>query len=73
MGLGSYVSSSLNIFSQLIKRWENEVIAIVLSLQYTWEQEEFDAVTRMTRISLHFRLENTKKTIKNAFSYQWRL
>ncbi|GAQ87004.1 hypothetical protein KFL_003250070 [Klebsormidium nitens] len=40
---------------------------------YTWEQEEFDAVTRMTRISLHFRLENTKKTIKNAFSYQWRL
>jgi hypothetical protein len=42
-------------------------------VQYTWEQEEFDAITRMTRISLHFRLENTKKTIKNAFSYQWRL
>eukprot|EP00897_Mesotaenium_endlicherianum_P009118 jgi/Mesen1/8234/ME000443S07385 len=30
-------------------------------------------LTRMTRISLHFRLEQSKRTIRRAFSYQWRL
>eukprot|EP00271_Cylindrocystis_brebissonii_P018244 TRINITY_DN5088_c0_g2_i1.p1 TRINITY_DN5088_c0_g2~~TRINITY_DN5088_c0_g2_i1.p1 ORF type:complete len:402 (+),score=100.11 TRINITY_DN5088_c0_g2_i1:137-1207(+) len=40
---------------------------------YTWEQEAFDPVTRMTQISLHFRMTRTNKVLRRAFSYRWRL
>ncbi|KAL2941555.1 Toxin BmKITc [Bienertia sinuspersici] len=40
---------------------------------YTWEQAEFDAIQRMTRISLHYQLNKPQKKIRNAFSYSWRL
>ncbi|KAL2894220.1 Xin actin-binding repeat-containing protein 2 [Bienertia sinuspersici] len=40
---------------------------------YTWEQAEFDAIQRMTRISLHYQLHKPQKKIRNAFSYNWRL
>ncbi|XP_011625961.1 uncharacterized protein LOC18441317 [Amborella trichopoda] len=39
---------------------------------YIWEQEEFDALSRTTRISLHFNL-GKKGTLRHAFSYNWRL
>ncbi|XP_078434836.1 S-adenosyl-L-methionine-dependent methyltransferases superfamily protein [Wolffia australiana] len=39
---------------------------------YIWEQQEFDIVNRLTRISLHFQL-GKKKTLRHAFSYKWRL
>lgn len=40
--------------------------------QYIWEQQEFDVINRTTRISLHFQL-GKKKTLRHAFSYNWRL
>ncbi|KAL8151137.1 hypothetical protein V2J09_020945 [Rumex salicifolius] len=40
---------------------------------YTWEQEEFDIIERKTRISLHYQLHKSKRTIRHAFSYSWRL
>ncbi|XP_047332420.1 uncharacterized protein LOC124936013 [Impatiens glandulifera] len=43
------------------------------NFMYTWEQAEFDIITRQTRISLHYRLKKQKKKIENAFSYSWRL
>ncbi|CAA6660691.1 unnamed protein product [Spirodela intermedia] len=39
---------------------------------YIWEQQEFDIINRTTRISLHFQL-GKKKTLRHAFSYNWRL
>ncbi|KAL2934717.1 Coatomer subunit gamma, partial [Bienertia sinuspersici] len=36
---------------------------------YTWEQAEFDAIQRMTRISLHYQLHKPQKKICNAFSW----
>eukprot|EP00850_Spirogloea_muscicola_P002653 SM000010S04291 [mRNA] locus=s10:731897:733900:- [translate_table: standard] len=44
-----------------------------VSGQYTWEQEAFDALTRMTRISIHFHLIKSKRVMRRAFTYQWRL
>eukprot|EP00850_Spirogloea_muscicola_P018133 SM000163S02301 [mRNA] locus=s163:34909:36904:- [translate_table: standard] len=41
--------------------------------QYTWEQEAFDTLTRMTRISIHFHLIKSKRVMRRAFTYQWRL
>ncbi|CAA7019041.1 unnamed protein product [Microthlaspi erraticum] len=40
---------------------------------YTWEQAEFDIVSRKTRISLHYHLQKQNRKIRNAFSYSWRL
>ncbi|XP_073526102.1 uncharacterized protein [Phyllobates terribilis] len=40
---------------------------------YTWEQEEFDIIERKTRISLHYQLHKSKRKIRHAFSYSWRL
>ncbi|EPS73852.1 hypothetical protein M569_00915, partial [Genlisea aurea] len=42
---------------------------------YTWEQAEFDAIKRKTRISLHFNLlhKHKGKKLMHAFSYTWRL
>ncbi|KAK1311269.1 hypothetical protein QJS10_CPA08g01501 [Acorus calamus] len=39
---------------------------------YFWEQEDFDIVNRTTRISLHFNI-GKNRTIRHAFSYNWRL
>ncbi|PKA67172.1 hypothetical protein AXF42_Ash004664 [Apostasia shenzhenica] len=39
---------------------------------YIWEQEEFDIISRRTRISLHFHL-GKKHILRHAFSYDWRL
>lgn len=40
---------------------------------YTWEQDEFDIINRKTRISLHYELHKSKRKIRHAFSYSWRL
>ncbi|KAL1203506.1 hypothetical protein V5N11_009867 [Cardamine amara subsp. amara] len=40
---------------------------------YTWEQAEFDIVSRKTRISLHYHLQKQNRKIRHAFSYSWRL
>ncbi|XP_002980045.2 uncharacterized protein LOC9638833 [Selaginella moellendorffii] len=40
---------------------------------YTWEQEEFDIIKRTTRISLHFQLAKSRRVLRHAFSYHWRL
>ncbi|KAF7031692.1 hypothetical protein CFC21_042979 [Triticum aestivum] len=42
------------------------------SFTYFWEQEEFDIITRETRISLHFQV-GKKQMIRHAFTYHWRL
>ncbi|KAM3333894.1 hypothetical protein ACQJBY_028765 [Aegilops geniculata] len=42
------------------------------SFTYFWEQEEFDILTRETRISLHFQV-GKKQMIRHAFTYHWRL
>lgn len=39
---------------------------------YVWEQEAFDVINRMTKISLHFQLKNNR-VIRHAFTYHWRL
>ncbi|KAH7293151.1 hypothetical protein KP509_28G014100 [Ceratopteris richardii] len=39
---------------------------------YIWEQDTFDIISRMTKISLHFRLKNNRM-IRHAFTYNWRL
>ncbi|MCO5604193.1 hypothetical protein L7F22_058355 [Adiantum nelumboides] len=39
---------------------------------YIWEQEAFDVINRMTKISLHFQLKNNTM-IRHAFTYHWRL
>ncbi|KAI5065973.1 hypothetical protein GOP47_0018597 [Adiantum capillus-veneris] len=39
---------------------------------YVWEQEAFDVINRMTKISLHFQLKNNRM-IRHAFTYHWRL
>ncbi|XP_006409756.2 uncharacterized protein LOC18026632 [Eutrema salsugineum] len=43
------------------------------SFTYTWEQAEFDIVSRKTRISLHYHLQKQNRKIRHAFSYSWRL
>ncbi|KAG7572727.1 S-adenosyl-L-methionine-dependent methyltransferase [Arabidopsis suecica] len=40
---------------------------------YTWEQAEFDILSRKTRISLHYHLQKQNRKIRHAFSYSWRL
>ncbi|CAN1171430.1 hypothetical protein LINPERPRIM_LOCUS7963 [Linum perenne] len=40
---------------------------------YMWEQDEFDIVSRKTRISLHFHLLKQQRKLRHAFSYSWRL
>lgn len=42
------------------------------SFTYFWEQEEFDIITRETRISLHFQV-GKKQMLRHAFTYHWRL
>uniref|UniRef100_A0A0E0JRA4 Uncharacterized protein n=1 Tax=Oryza punctata TaxID=4537 RepID=A0A0E0JRA4_ORYPU len=39
---------------------------------YFWEQEEFDIISRQTRISLHFQA-GKKQMLRHAFTYHWRL
>ncbi|KAJ1286304.1 hypothetical protein BS78_03G343400 [Paspalum vaginatum] len=39
---------------------------------YFWEQEEFDIISRQTRISLHFQA-GKKQMMRHAFTYHWRL
>eukprot|EP00249_Psilotum_nudum_P014026 c24627_g1_i3 orf=255-1187(+) len=39
---------------------------------YIWEQDEFDVITRTSRISLHFRLKNNQ-VLRHAFTYRFRL
>eukprot|EP00250_Pteridium_aquilinum_P007543 c17232_g1_i1 orf=361-1563(-) len=43
-----------------------------LNFMYIWEQEAFDVINRMTKISLHFQLKNSKM-LRHAFTYHWRL
>ncbi|KAL6840087.1 hypothetical protein ACP4OV_029897 [Aristida adscensionis] len=42
------------------------------SFTYFWEQEEFDIISRQTRISLHFQA-GKKQMLRHAFTYHWRL
>ncbi|EES01784.1 uncharacterized protein LOC8058944 [Sorghum bicolor] len=42
------------------------------SFTYFWEQDEFDIISRQTRISLHFQA-GKKQMLKHAFTYHWRL
>ncbi|XP_038707581.1 uncharacterized protein LOC120002816 [Tripterygium wilfordii] len=43
------------------------------SVQYVWEQAEFEIIEHKTRISLHFHLQKLQKKLHHAFSYSWRL
>ncbi|GLJ54877.1 hypothetical protein SUGI_1178420 [Cryptomeria japonica] len=40
---------------------------------YIWEQEDFDIISRTTRISLHFNLNKMQRSYRHAFTYHWRL
>lgn len=40
---------------------------------YLWEQEDFDIINRTTKISLHFYLSKSQRSLRHAFTYQWRL
>lgn len=42
------------------------------SFTYFWEQDEFDIISRQTRISLHFQ-GGKKQMLRYAFTYHWRL
>ncbi|RCV28226.1 hypothetical protein SETIT_5G388800v2 [Setaria italica] len=42
------------------------------SFTYFWDQEEFDIISRQTRISLHFQA-GKKQMLRHAFTYHWRL
>lgn len=60
------------------KRVSNFIGITVLTIvhiiwQYTWEQAEFDILSRKTRISLHYHLQKQNRKIRHAFSYSWRL
>ncbi|XP_031473687.1 uncharacterized protein LOC116246122 isoform X1 [Nymphaea colorata] len=39
---------------------------------YIWEQTHFDAISRTTRISLHFNFTK-QRSLRHAFTYHWRL
>lgn len=40
---------------------------------YVWEQEDFNIISRTTKISLHFLLNNKQGSLRHAFTYHWRL
>ncbi|MDB5036743.1 MAG: hypothetical protein JWQ35_271 [Bacteriovoracaceae bacterium] len=42
-------------------------------LIYFWEQKNFDPITHDANFSIHFKVGGTKKRIKDAFTYDWRL
>ncbi|CAN6438948.1 unnamed protein product [Victoria cruziana] len=42
------------------------------SFTYIWEQTDFDAINRTTRISLHFNFTK-QRSLRHAFTYHWRL
>lgn len=63
----------MSLFNGLTTVALMKVLADIFALfQYKWEQEEFDVLTRTTRISLHFQLKN-HRVLRRAFSYSWRL
>ncbi len=43
------------------------------SLIFYWEQKNFDAIQNQAKFSIHFKVGKSKRRIKNAFTYDWRL
>ncbi|KAH9321709.1 hypothetical protein KI387_016348, partial [Taxus chinensis] len=39
---------------------------------YVWEQEDFNIISRTTKISLHFHLNKMQRSFRHAFTYHWR-
>ncbi|KAJ7540715.1 hypothetical protein O6H91_10G027800 [Diphasiastrum complanatum] len=63
--LDIYGGTSSECAMKLRRRYEE--------FMYIWEQEDFDVVTRTTRISLHFQLNKSHRMLRHAFTYRWRL
>lgn len=43
-----------------------------LSWKYIWDQQYFDPISHRCKYAIHFEMKN-KKSMKNAFTYDWRL
>jgi len=42
-------------------------------LTYYWEQKSFDGFSHHTKFGMHFKVGNSKRRLKNVFTYDWRL
>ncbi len=40
---------------------------------YFWDQKSYDSITQEAKFSIHFKLKNQSKKMKDAFTYDWRL
>ncbi|MBN8554469.1 MAG: class I SAM-dependent methyltransferase [Deltaproteobacteria bacterium] len=40
---------------------------------YIWEQKNFDAINHEARFAIHFQMADSKRKLKNVFTYDWRL